>query len=171
VPPSIATYDSGAVRRYNVNPDCGSEYKTFTYFIQPHDAGGPLEQPWYLTFGETKSDTLAYPTRKPDCVCASGVAPVSHASALATDTSGNVLLSYFTPVNTPPTGSQNGSAKAPVGQSYVPALPPRVASPVPAPQAKVATANPLSPTGTARDSVFAGFHGDLLAPVLVPFPS
>jgi hypothetical protein len=64
-----------AVRRYRVNPMSGSEYKTFTYFVPPHDAGGSLDQPWYLSFGQTSSDTLAYPTAKVAGVCGpSGVA-------------------------------------------------------------------------------------------------
>ena len=43
--------DTGAVRRYDVTTD------TYTNFVAP---GGPLGSPWYLTFGQTDTATLAY---------------------------------------------------------------------------------------------------------------
>jgi hypothetical protein len=46
--------DTGAVRRYDVATD------TYTNFVAP---GGPLGNPWYLTFGQTDSATLAYHDR------------------------------------------------------------------------------------------------------------
>jgi len=42
---------TGEVRRYNVDTE------RFTIFVPP---GGPLGQPWYLTFGNTNPATLAY---------------------------------------------------------------------------------------------------------------
>jgi sugar lactone lactonase YvrE len=44
--------NTGEVRRYNVNT------KAYTTFVP---AGGPLEAPWFLTFGTTQPGTLAYP--------------------------------------------------------------------------------------------------------------
>ena len=48
--------DTGAVRRYNVAD------KTFVNFVRPASQpnGGPLGQPWYLTFGKTDPGTLEY---------------------------------------------------------------------------------------------------------------
>jgi DNA-binding beta-propeller fold protein YncE len=46
--------DSGSVRRYDVTT------KTFDVFVPPGALGGPLEEPWYLTFGSTNPATLAY---------------------------------------------------------------------------------------------------------------
>ena len=46
--------DTGAVRRYNV------AYGTYRIFIQPAAAMGNLQQPWYMTFGNTDPGTLAY---------------------------------------------------------------------------------------------------------------
>lgn len=43
--------DTGSVRRYNVKT------KTFEVFVP---SGGPLQSPWYLTFGETDPSTLEY---------------------------------------------------------------------------------------------------------------
>ena len=45
---------TGEVRRYNVNT------KTFDIFVPSAAKGGPLLNPWYLTFGETDPSTLAY---------------------------------------------------------------------------------------------------------------
>jgi hypothetical protein len=45
--------DTGSVRRYNVVTK-----KLIDVFVP---AGGPLGQPWYLTFGETNPSTLSYP--------------------------------------------------------------------------------------------------------------
>jgi hypothetical protein len=45
---------AGAVRRYNV------VNKTFVNVVCPAAQGGPLRQPWYLTFGETDPGTLEY---------------------------------------------------------------------------------------------------------------
>jgi hypothetical protein len=44
----------GEVRRYEVKPKITSNFDTFV------PAGGPLEMPWYLTFGNTDAATLAY---------------------------------------------------------------------------------------------------------------
>ncbi|WP_077212528.1 NHL repeat-containing protein [Bacillus dakarensis] len=46
--------DTGSVRRYNVKT------KTFDVFVRPALQGGPLSEPWYLTFGKTDPATLAY---------------------------------------------------------------------------------------------------------------
>jgi hypothetical protein len=46
--------DTGEVRRYDVSTG------TFDVFVSPNALGGPLGQPWYLTFGHTDPATLAY---------------------------------------------------------------------------------------------------------------
>ncbi|MGG3468784.1 hypothetical protein ABES02_15045 [Neobacillus pocheonensis] len=46
--------DTGSVRRYDV------QTKTFDVIVPPASAGGPLGQPWFLTFGKTNPSTLAY---------------------------------------------------------------------------------------------------------------
>ena len=46
--------DTGAVRRYDVTD------QSFTDFVLPSEQGGPLGNPWYLTFGKTDPGTLAY---------------------------------------------------------------------------------------------------------------
>ncbi|MEH7612079.1 Vgb family protein [Gottfriedia acidiceleris] len=48
--------DTGSVRRYNVH----HHLKTFDEFVLPALVGGPLGEPWYLTFGKTNPATLAY---------------------------------------------------------------------------------------------------------------
>jgi DNA-binding beta-propeller fold protein YncE len=48
---------TGAVRRYHVTDD------TFSTFVAPADTGGPLGNPWYLTFEQTDPTTLAYHAR------------------------------------------------------------------------------------------------------------
>ena len=64
--------DTGAVRRYNVVD------KTFENFVLPAAQGGPLGQPWYLTFGKTDPATLDYPPSPPHgpdqqiCLCQDG---------------------------------------------------------------------------------------------------
>ncbi|EEL52343.1 MULTISPECIES: hypothetical protein [Bacillus cereus group] len=47
--------DTGSVRRYNVH-----HHKTYDVFVPPTSAGGPLGEPWYLSFGNTNPATLAY---------------------------------------------------------------------------------------------------------------
>ncbi|WP_462408542.1 hypothetical protein [Neobacillus sp. Marseille-QA0830] len=46
--------DAGSVRRYDVTT------KKYTVFVRPGLEGGPLGQPWYLTFGRTDPRTLEY---------------------------------------------------------------------------------------------------------------
>lgn len=48
--------DTGSVRRYDVV----SEDKEYSIFVPASANGGPLGQPWYLTFGNTDPATLAY---------------------------------------------------------------------------------------------------------------
>ncbi|WP_410984358.1 hypothetical protein [Bacillus cereus] len=48
--------DTGSVRRYNVH----HHHKTYDVFVPPTSAGGPLGEPWYLSFGNTNPATLAY---------------------------------------------------------------------------------------------------------------
>ena len=50
--------DTGAVRRYDVAD------QSFTDFVLPSAQGGPLLNPWYLTFGKTDPGTLAYHERR-----------------------------------------------------------------------------------------------------------
>ncbi len=45
------------MRRYDVTTE------TYTNFVAP---GGPLESPWYLTFGKTDPATLAYKSKQGD---------------------------------------------------------------------------------------------------------
>jgi hypothetical protein len=46
--------NTGEVRRYNV------QTKTFDVFVRSAADGGPLQNPWYLTFGKTNPRSLAY---------------------------------------------------------------------------------------------------------------
>jgi sugar lactone lactonase YvrE len=49
---------SGEIRRYYVLTNTFP--KTFDLFVSP---GGPLQMPWYMTFGKTDPATLAYPAQ------------------------------------------------------------------------------------------------------------
>jgi len=49
-------YSTGAVRRYNVR----TRKRVTPDFVLPFLQQGPLQQPWYLTFGKTDPATLAY---------------------------------------------------------------------------------------------------------------
>jgi DNA-binding beta-propeller fold protein YncE len=50
----VTSIHAGEVRRYNVRT------KTFSIFVPSAANGGSLQQPWYLTFGETNPSTLKY---------------------------------------------------------------------------------------------------------------
>lgn len=49
--------DTGAIRRYRIDCMPAATRTCFTNFVRP---GGKLGQGWYLTFGKTKTGTLAY---------------------------------------------------------------------------------------------------------------
>ena len=51
--------DTGSVRRYDVST------KAYDVFVAPMASGGPLQTPYYLTFGGTNRSTLTYPTPNP----------------------------------------------------------------------------------------------------------
>lgn len=66
---------TGSVRRYDVTS------KTFDVFVPARAQGGPLRQPWYLSFGKTDPGTLQYagspppPPAAPNlqrCICRDG---------------------------------------------------------------------------------------------------
>ena len=63
---------TGSVRRYDVSS------KTFDVFVPAAAQGGPLQAPWYLSFGKTDPGTLAYPvvvSSTPNlqlCICVDG---------------------------------------------------------------------------------------------------
>ncbi|MFJ7509721.1 hypothetical protein ACIQW7_09705 [Peribacillus simplex] len=59
--------DTGSVRRYSVH----HHHKTFDVFVPSHSAGGPLGEPWYLTFGNTNPATLDYRRDWDDDTCES----------------------------------------------------------------------------------------------------
>ena len=48
--------DTGAVRRYDIT----QKPFLFTNFVRPSAQGGPLGQPWFLTFEDTNPKTLEY---------------------------------------------------------------------------------------------------------------
>jgi DNA-binding beta-propeller fold protein YncE len=54
VPISGTGPDSGSVRRYDVG------IGLYDVFIPPSAQGGALQQPWYLTFGQTSASSLVY---------------------------------------------------------------------------------------------------------------
>lgn len=63
--------NTGEVRRYDVTT------KQFNSFVQASANGGPLEAPWYLSFGKTNAGTLQYPYPNPNtnyltCICGDG---------------------------------------------------------------------------------------------------
>lgn len=65
--------DAGSVRRY----DLGT--KQFTLLVPESGQRTPLRKPWYLTFGQTNTQTLAYPAAGPvagpnlqNCICIDG---------------------------------------------------------------------------------------------------
>jgi hypothetical protein len=87
-PPADTAPATGAVRRYKTAD------RTFIDFVPPKAQGGALGQPWYLTFGQTDSATLAYvPPGGPNllnCLCQNRVlisvcAPVDCFSGPAVD--------------------------------------------------------------------------------------
>lgn len=59
--------DTGSVRRYSVH----HHHKRYDVFVLPASAGGPLGEPWYLTFGNTNPATLAYRSDRDDDTCES----------------------------------------------------------------------------------------------------
>src|SRR5262249_7541878 len=48
--------DSGSIRSYDVS----TKKPSYTVLVASAAEGGPLGQPWYLTFGQTNPATLAY---------------------------------------------------------------------------------------------------------------
>lgn len=62
LPPTAPAQDGGAVRRYRLRDGWfrAGHQPPFIRFVRPSAHGGPLGQPWYLTFGKTDPGTLAY---------------------------------------------------------------------------------------------------------------
>jgi WD40 repeat protein len=83
VPITALGPDSGEVRRYDLSN--GISNATYDVFVPPNAQGGPLGQPWYLTFRDTDPATLAF-SPGPNVTGGQGVA------ALTTRTGSNADL-------------------------------------------------------------------------------
>jgi hypothetical protein len=123
--------DSGEVRRYDVSTG------TFDVFVPPQALGGPMGQPWYLTFGHTDPATLAY-------VDHPGNAP-AQSSAQASDPLAMAVL-VGQQVSSGTTGTAGNSQTALLTGS---AAGPTIATPAPA------------ASTTAQDQYFAHHHNKM----------
>jgi DNA-binding beta-propeller fold protein YncE len=71
----VAVTSTGEVRSYDVGT------KSFVTFVPTTATGGPLKEPWYMTFGQTDPGTLSYASSGPQgtgpnlvrCFCANGL--------------------------------------------------------------------------------------------------
>jgi hypothetical protein len=134
--------DTGEVRSYDVTT------KAFTAFVAPNALGGPLGQPWYLTFGQTDPATLAYG------VGSSGANPAADSPALASpgvSTANSLLVTAgLAVVSAPPSGGTAGTSS-----NSDPSQPPGALPP------------PVSATANAVWASAAGAHRSGTAPALL----
>jgi hypothetical protein len=111
--------DTGEVRRYDVSTG------NFDVFVPPNASGGPLGQPWYLTFRDTDPATLAF---SPGSGTSAGAIPATAAPVSgAAPTAG--LGTFLAPSSQLLTGSlATPPAVAPASSPHVTAPLPFVAA-------------------------------------------
>jgi hypothetical protein len=155
VPNTFGGPDQGEVRRYDVSTGA------FDVFVPSVANGGPLVNPWFLTFGQTDPFTFAYPGThigfggSPAANGAAAASTVIRAAAQPTAGLGTLL------VQTPPTSQSGSPANSPLPAS------PRVSLPVQLP-ATPSALPPAQPGGggtslaAAIDWVFAGLESNSL---------